>query len=62
VVVRLDLVVHEILDLECVQVPSDHEPQVICHEFENMVVLQHARVFGKNRTLLGLLDIALDCH
>ena len=38
VMMGLDLVVHQILDLERVQIAADHEPQVVGDEFDHVVV------------------------
>ena len=62
VVVGLDLVVHQVLDLERVHVAADHQAQVVGDELEQVVVAQHLRVRGEDRALLRRLDVALDRH
>jgi hypothetical protein len=47
-VVGLDLVVHQVFDLERVHVAGHHQAQVIGDEFDNVVVGQHAS--GTSRT------------
>jgi len=62
VVVGIDLVVHQVFDLERIHIPGHHQAQVIGNEFDDVMVGQHARVLGKDRTLFGAVDIAFDRH
>ncbi len=62
VVVGLDLVVHQVFDLEGVHVARHHEAQVVGHEFHDMVVGQHRRVFREQGRGFRLLDVAFDRH
>jgi hypothetical protein len=62
VVVGLDLHVHQVLDLECVQVAAHHHAQVVGHELDRMVIGGNARVLGEDRAGVGVLDVVLDRH
>ena len=42
--VGADLVVHQILDLHCIEIATDHQAQIVGHEFEHMVVRAHVRI------------------
>jgi len=61
-VVGVDLVVHQVLELERVHIARHHQAQVVGDELEHVVVGQHQRVLGEQLALLGLLDVALDGH
>ena len=62
VMVRLDFVIHQVFDLEGIHVARYHQAQVIGHEFDDVVVGQHGRILGKQRTFLRAVDIAFDRH
>ena len=62
VMVGLDLVVHQVFDLERVQVAAHHEPQVVGDELDHVMVGEDPGIFGEERAFLGLLDVALDRH
>jgi hypothetical protein len=61
-VVGFDLVIHQVLDLEGVQVAADHEPQVVGDELENVMIREYARVLREELALLGLLHVGFDRH
>ena len=62
VVMRLDLHVHEIFDLERVEIAADHEPQIVGQELHPMVIRQDARILRKDRALLRIVDVRFDRH
>ena len=62
-VVGLDLVVHQVLDLERVQVAAHHQAQVVGEELEHVVVGERSRGYLANSGLcVGLLDVVFDRH
>ena len=61
-VMRLDLDVHQVLDLEGVEVAAHHHAQIVADELHDMVILDDARVLGEHRALVRVLDVVLDRH
>ena len=62
VMVRLDLVVHQVLDLERVQIAADHHAQIVGDELHHVVITGDARILGEDGTGLRAFDIAFDGH
>ena len=50
-VMRFDLLVHQIFDLERVQVAADHQAQVVGQEFNDVVVGEDLRILREDRAL-----------
>ena len=56
------LVVHQVLDLERIQVAADHEAQVVGQEFHHMVIGGDLRILGEYGALVRSVDVGLDRH
>ena len=61
-VVRLDLGVHQRLDLVRVEVARDHHAQVVGDELDDVVVVADDGVLLEQRGAVRILDVLLDGH
>jgi hypothetical protein len=62
VMVGLDFDIHQVLDLDGVEVAAHHHAQIVGNELHDVVVAGNARVLGEDRAVLGVLDVVLDRH
>ena len=62
VMVGLHFIVHEVLDLQRVEVAGDHHPQIVGDKLDQVMVGQQIRVAREQRAAFRLLHIVLDGH
>ena len=62
VVMRFDLDVHQVFDLERIEIAADHQAQIVGEKFHAVVIAQYAPILGEDWALLRIVDVRFDRH
>jgi hypothetical protein len=61
-VVRLEFVIHQVFDLERIEVAADHQTQIVGEKLNRVMILHDGRILGEDRAFSGVFDVILDRH